>query len=108
MVGTVVAAPGNQGGQSMETTTGGSVAEAAANLQAGTTGWGKESARPANNMGANKKLDHALATSMAIVMSGMEWTQGKRLSATWWTLIRAWYVGKAILPSTEEQVAWGC
>ena len=29
-------------------------------------------------MGANKKLDHALATSMAIVMSGMEWTQGKK------------------------------
>ena len=35
---------------------------------------------PANKMGANKKLDHALAASMAVVISGMEWTQTKNVA----------------------------
>ena len=41
-------------------------------------GWGKEERVSPKGVGPTKKLDHGQAASMAIVMSGMVWTQVKK------------------------------
>ena len=81
--------------------------ESVAAMKSEGVGWGKEERAPHKGVGPSKKLDHGQAASMAIVMSGMVWTQVKKYNCSLADGNIVWCVVKGIPHYTDVPLVWG-